>query len=219
MTNTPKSADIALTNLTEQEAHTLHITISHLFYHVTDTVFKLGAALREMRDRKGYVALGYNTMEEYITELKIKRRTVYNYLKVDQCFTDRIQYLPGVDPKKLLETPYSNILEINHIILDKNELGEWKYNNETVKHWLERAHDLDNIELVKALKDFGGIRPDPLVIKSKPCVYFHHGTISKDGSWVVEFRQYRPQWNISLQNLYDSLKGKKLQLIIKEVEE
>ena len=243
MTNTPKSADIALTKelnqnlkssancaqkvetalMTPEQATKLHNEIVQLTYLATDVAYKLGARLKIMRDRRGYVALDYDSMEHYIQSLKeVARRHCYACLRLNRCLEERLGSLQ-IDPKLILETHYTKMLMISRFLLEKNDYGEWKYNNDIVVEWIHKANTLDSDDLKKEVKDFftqkKGIRPDPLVIKSKPCVYFHHGTISKDGSWVVEFRQFRPQWDISLQNLYDSLKGKKLQLIIKEVEE
>ena len=213
MTN-DTSAVPALPTLTEQEAHDLDTAITHLLYVVSDTVYKLGAALREMRNRQGYIALGYPSMEQYIKSLKPARRTIYNYLKADECLQKRLRYL-NIDAQKLLETPHTNLLQIGHIILDKNEWGQWKYPDETVELWLQKAQELSNDELTKALKDDGVMKPDPLIIKFKPGAAFFRGSVSKDGSWVLTFRRCRPQWDITLQTLITSIKDKGLDITLK----
>ena len=227
--NIPTGATLHLdgetTLMNADEATQLHNEIIRLIRKATNLVYEIGTRLAVMRDRRGWFALGYDNMDLYISDIKqMARRHAYSCLRLHKCYVDRLRDIPDIDDELIAETPYTKMLTVSRFILDKDNTGNWKYNDDTVIEWVHKAHTALNIDDLKRevtdfLKRKKGIRPDPLVIKTKPGVRFHHGKQSSDGTWSVMFTHFLPIWNISIQNMAAELKNKTFTLILTEDEQ
>lgn len=127
------------------QAHDTDNYIKQLLTEMTNSAFKLGAALQHMKDSKGYIHLGYTYWEEYIQSLHHHRASIYNYLKVHEMWQKRLKHIIETDPEYnpvVYQIGYSNLIAISHIILDSDEdTGLWKYDDEKVKEWLHNAKE------------------------------------------------------------------------------
>jgi len=208
--------------ITRERAIELNQNILNAFWVINDQAYKLGRWLCEMKDSQGYKLLGQTNFEEYIRDLRWKRRTIYNLMVVDRCFQERLKYIKKIDPQQLVDTHYSKMVAIAHIVLDKNPDGSWKYDDKKVMEWLNKAHVHTQEDLYKELKDFKEgkeytIKPDPDIIYAK-------GTWDKvfeeerGGHLTLQITRFKPPWNASCDNFNKVYGGKNLKIKF-EVEE
>ena len=148
--------------ITSGEATELNMAIKTLIARITMAVFDLGALIRKMRDTKGYLELEHTTFESWKGEIGMGWRSLYNYLKLDECWRLRLSHIAELEKGILLNTPYSKILCIAHIILDKNKDGTWKNTDDEVVEWVHKCHVLSRSDLHEELKENHPV-PRPLV--------------------------------------------------------
>ena len=151
------------TNISSKTAYETDVYIKRLLTEMTNSAFKLGAALQWMKNSKAYTSLGYEYWEEYIKSLHHHRASIYNYLKVNRMWEERLKQITNkYDEYKpvVYGIGYSNLLAISHIILDRNEdSGQWKYDDAQVMEWLHTAHTNSREDIRELLgRNVNGIR-------------------------------------------------------------
>jgi len=228
--NNPETSSKALTcaNFAQIEpsrelAEELFRKMKECVYSINDSAYKLGRYFRAMYESDMFRMLEdpANTIEEVAHRLHIRRRTMFNVMKVDECLQQRLAYIKNIDTEMILSTPYTKILQINKIILGTKTDGSWEYSDDEIIQWLHTANSLPPEQLAIEIKNKNrqGIRPDPLIMRGKPCAYLHHVAPQKDGSWIIQLRQFYPIPNCSTQAFCGSWKSKKIEPILKEVED
>ena len=192
--------------ITSKEATDLNMAIQALIATITTAVFDFGALLRKMRDTRGYISLGYKTFEEWKNELRIKRQTIYNYLKLDECWRERLSHIVDLDKKILLNTPYSNILCIAHIILDKNDDGTWKHTDDSVVEWVHKCHVLSRSDLHIELEENHPF-PRPLVLHWRGKF---HKIVELNQGQILTISQFTVQYGVRMQDYWKIFGNRKV---------
>lgn len=163
------------TALTKRKEGLKRLEKSHqLLMEISDRIYAWGMNLLLIRENKDYELEGHKDFESYLKSVKkrIKRRTAYNYMRCGECFAKRLIHIDGFESVEMLEeTPYRNMLSISHIVLGKDDFGQWEFDDDTVLHWFHNAKELENDQLLIELKnhklgkDPYKIEPDPVHIK------------------------------------------------------
>ena len=196
--------------ITSGEATELNMAILALITRITMAVFDLGALIRKMRDTKGYLELDFTSFEQWKGDIGIKRQSMYNYLKLDECWRLRLYRITELDKNILLGMPYSKILHIAHIILNKNKDGTWKHTDDTVVEWIHKAHVLSRSDLDIELKENHPI-PRPLVLHF-PAKWYTF--IEMPQGKILTFSQVITPYDCSVQNCQEIFGGREVDITV-----
>jgi len=201
--------------ITSGEATELNLAIQTLIARITMAVFDLGALIRKMRDSKGYLELDFTSFEQWKGDIGLKRQSMYNYLKLDECWRLRLCHIVELEKGVLLSMPYSKILCIAHIILDTKEDGTWKHTDDEVVEWVHKSHVLSRSDLHIELEENHPV-PRPPIFHAR--AKWHTFIELKPGK-ILTLSQVITRYDASPQNYQEIFGGREIDIIIKLREE
>lgn len=192
--------------ITSDKATELNLAIQTLIARITMAVFDLGALIRKMRDTKGYLELDFTTFEQWKGDIGLKRQSMYNYLKLDECWRLRLYRITELDKNILLGMPYSKILCIAHIILDKNDDGTWKHTDDSVVEWVHKCHVLSRSDLHIELEENHPF-PRPLVLHWRGKF---HKIVELNQGQILTISQFTVQYGVRMQDYWKIFGNRKV---------
>jgi len=134
----------------ENSILTIHQKVIQLKKDILNNFYKLGAYLKEIRDEKIYVDLGYDTFESYIAtpELSFKRSMVYSLIGVYETYFEKSN-----------QSDINKFKEIDMTKLDRIRQFKDKPKEE-FQEWIEKARELSLSDLNAEIKIERGEKED-----------------------------------------------------------
>lgn len=100
---------VKITEPMEKQALEIHTRVTAGIQHMSLGIIELGIALKDMRAKKAYLAMGYGTFAEYYeTELPFGKSQVFRYIQVAARFAGNKKVAHG----RLLGLPYYKLREL-----------------------------------------------------------------------------------------------------------
>lgn len=129
------------------EAFDLNQKIIELKKEIEGNFIKLGAYLKEIRDKNLYKILSYETFEEYLgqPELSMNRSTVYSIIGV---YEDFMCNQSDIKIEEIKEIGYSKLSRIRQFKSDPN-----------FEEWIAKAKTLSLSDLGAEIRETKGITP------------------------------------------------------------
>ena len=129
--------------------------VINLKKQIEGNFLKLGAYLKEIKEKRLYMDLSYNTFEEYIAqpELSLNRRTVYSIIGVYEDFVCNQSHIE-----------VEEIKEIGYAKLDR--IRQFKQ-SDNFEEWIYKAKTLSLSDLGAEIKETKGISENLSSTKSE----------------------------------------------------
>ena len=133
-------------SLSPEEATEINLRIKQRMAEMTINAFELGHDFAYMRDTRGWFALGEQNFDSWIASLGFKRRTVYNFMKLDELWEKKLKFVIAEHQGILLNTHYSKILMLQKEILQAETTDD-------VANLIHQAFTLSRSDIAEEKRD------------------------------------------------------------------
>lgn len=133
----------------------LHQKVIQLKKDILNNFYKLGAYLKEIRDKKIYIDLGYETFESYIAipELSFKRSMVYSLIGIYETYFEK--------------SNQSDIDKFKEIDITKLDRIRQFSKKENFSEWISKARELSLSDLNISIREAKGEKRETYIPEKK----------------------------------------------------